>query len=136
MDTLFAALRSKSYLPYESVKLENSEGIPIPLDGLVSDRGRKRVLEADEHERPPPKGPKLSSDGSLSRFSPSGRHMPTNGRGHTRGEGLPNSFSHQDNSTYRPPTGFAGRGRRGICRDYHSKPRFLLIIASLRALLI
>ncbi|GJJ09424.1 hypothetical protein Clacol_003646 [Clathrus columnatus] len=122
VDTLFAALRSKSYLPYEPVKSESHQiGIPIPLDGLVSERGRKRGLEIDEHNHPPPKGPRLSNDTPFSRFSPTGRrNLPPNGRGGSRGEGSSNLYSQnnrEDDETYRTQAGLLGRGRKdnGFC---------------------
>ncbi|KAF8587345.1 hypothetical protein K439DRAFT_1630837 [Ramaria rubella] len=156
VDALFSALRTKSYLPYEPIKSEPYEpikmepggGIPIPLDALMSavgssDRGRKRSLDGNEHEHPPPKGPRLSGDGHFSRYPGSnGRHsrgtgnhhhggVQANGRGAGRGEGssmngtmhgqLGNMDAHQLAPMYRPPgSGYAGRSRRGICRDYHN----------------
>lgn len=132
-------------MPYEPIKSEDHQvGIPIPLDDLVSDRGRKRNLETDEDGRPSPKGPRLSSDGSFSRFNPPGRRSTSiNGRGGLHGEGPSNVYYPQggrlDNvmHMYRPPNAFGGRGRRGICRDYYSEyyyyyysvfPAFLTII--------
>ncbi|KAF8527861.1 hypothetical protein BU17DRAFT_38588 [Hysterangium stoloniferum] len=142
VDTLFAALRTKSYLPYESAKADIQDvGIPIPIDALMSgpsDRGRKRSLEHDEHDHPLPKGPRLGN-GSYSRYGPQngrmlGRGAPshrgghTNGRGMGRGEGMSvnGHMPHQTGNMegghmYRPPgSGFTARPRRGICRDYHN----------------
>ena len=147
VDSLFSALRSKSYLPYEPIKDVPDGGIPIPLDALMSsagpsDRARKRSLEDDDHDHPPPKGPRLSNEGHFSRYhgqsrggvDPRGGHM--NGRGIGRGEGPsmnghmrgPMGIDvHHSSPMYRPPgASFNGRGRRGICRDYHSKPFSLL----------
>ena len=58
-----------------------------------------------------------------------------NGRGVGHREGSPvnghmhghmgHMDNHQGGSMYRPlGGGLIGRGRRGICRDYHSKPEF------------
>jgi RNA-binding protein 26 len=84
IDTLFTALRTKSYLPYttatppaSSPSPNQDTGIPIPLDALLSpsgsaspDRGRKRSNENDERDgRPPAKGPRLSTEGQFSRYS-------------------------------------------------------------------
>ncbi|KAF8529480.1 hypothetical protein JB92DRAFT_2860770 [Gautieria morchelliformis] len=141
VDSLFSALRTKSYLPYEPIKDVPDGGIPIPLDGLMasagpSDRARKRSLEEDDHEHPPPKGPRLSSEGHFSRYHGQSRGGADlrgglmNGRGMGRGEGPSMNGHmrghmgidvHHSSPMYRPPGGgFNGRGRRGICRDYHN----------------
>ncbi|TFK57421.1 hypothetical protein OE88DRAFT_1716054 [Heliocybe sulcata] len=84
IDQLFAALRSKSYLPYSAASpppqtptgpaVDN--GIPIPLDGLLTpsiplpDRGRKRSFDYDDRDgRPPAKSARMSNDGPFSRYS-------------------------------------------------------------------
>lgn len=147
VDSLFSALRSKSYLPYEPIKDVPDGGIPIPLDALMSsaspsDRARKRSHEEDDHDHPPPKGPRLNNEGHFSRYHGQSRGGADlrggqmNGRGMGRGEGPsmnghmrgPMGIDiHHSSPMYRPPgVGFNGRGRRGICRDYHSKS-FILV---------
>ncbi|KAG6866793.1 hypothetical protein C0991_008729 [Blastosporella zonata] len=84
IDTLFTVLRTKSYLPYSAASPSSpsfgpkslDNGIPIPLDGLLSpslsqpDRTLKRSVENDERDgRPPAKGPRLSTEGQFSRYS-------------------------------------------------------------------
>src|SRR6266478_9269004 len=82
LDALFTTLRTKSYLPYNSPPpppaplLPTDNGIPIPLDAITpsgssspSERGRKRQSEYDDDIRPP-KGPRVSQDGSFSRHGP------------------------------------------------------------------
>ncbi|KIJ45498.1 hypothetical protein M422DRAFT_74981 [Sphaerobolus stellatus SS14] len=120
VDSLLAALRTKSYLPYEPVKAETQDGaIPIPLDAFVStgassDRRRKRSLEADDNEHPPPKGPRLSSEG----FS---RYGPANGRGRGRGGHMnPQPHMQMEGQIFPQQVGYGGRPRRGVCRDYHN----------------
>ncbi|KAG6902820.1 hypothetical protein C0995_011307 [Termitomyces sp. Mi166 len=98
IDTLFTVLRTKSYLPYSaaspsspsfaSKNLDN--GIPIPLDGLLSpslsqsaERSLKRNVENDERdERAPAKAPRLSNEGQFSRYS-----NGQGGRGENRSTG-------------------------------------------------
>lgn len=124
MGTLFAALRSKSYIPYTTTpspypaSKDNSQdgGIPIPLDALISpsstspDRGTKRSREGDERElRGPPKGPRLSNEAYFMRDS----HANGKGNGQT-------DWQRADGSV---PNG-APKGPRvmlpkGVCRDYH-----------------
>ncbi|KAH9950510.1 hypothetical protein B0H21DRAFT_723637 [Amylocystis lapponica] len=85
IDTLFTALRTKSYLPYSATTPSSGyasssaqsidTGIPIPLDALLSpsiptspSRGRKRSIDHDDRDsRPPAKGPRLS-EGQFSRY--------------------------------------------------------------------
>lgn len=105
VDTLFTALRTKSYLPYSATSSSagfpsnGDAGIPIPLDALMTptgptspERGRKRSLEADDRDfRPPAKGPRLDRDGQFSRHGRNEGHrsswggqsarMGLNGRG-------------------------------------------------------
>ncbi|KAG5648152.1 hypothetical protein DXG03_006106 [Asterophora parasitica] len=85
IDTLFTVLRTKSYLPYSAASPSSpsfdpknpDNGIPIPLDGLLSpslsqppDRNLKRSSENDERDgRPPAKGPRLSTEGQFSRYT-------------------------------------------------------------------
>ncbi|KAG5650444.1 hypothetical protein H0H81_012268 [Sphagnurus paluster] len=66
------------------------DGIPIPLDGLLSpslsqppDRNLKRSSEHDERDgRPPAKGPRLSTEGQFSRYG-----NPQGGRPESRSTG-------------------------------------------------
>ncbi|KAI0067886.1 hypothetical protein BV25DRAFT_1911750 [Artomyces pyxidatus] len=88
IDTLFTALRTKSYLPYNTASPPHKPssqsidtGIPIPLDALLSANSptppqgpRKRGMDYDEDLRPS-KGPRVSQDGQFSRYG------PPNGRG-------------------------------------------------------
>ena len=146
MNTLFTALRTKSYLPYSATSpssgvppsngQSDDTGIPIPLDALMaptgpSERRRKRSLEGDEHEgRPPAKGPRLDRDGQFSRYGRSDGHrsswggqsarMGLTGRGDFMdgGMGMGNGDVGMQNGhgRYQPPG-----AQRGICRDYFSK---------------
>jgi hypothetical protein len=116
IDTLFTVLRTKSYLPYGQTSPASSldTGIPIPLDALLSpnDRSRKRSIDNDERDgRPPTKGPRLSADGTFSRYN--GRNDTTESRS-TGGWGHQHQNGRQS-QPYRPPD-----IKRGICRDYHS----------------
>lgn len=130
-------------MPYEPIQdVPGGGGIPIPLDALMSsagpsDRTRKRSLEEDDHDHPPPKGPRLGNDGHFSRYHGQSRGNSDlrggqmNGRAMGRGEGglyingqmrgQMGIDTHTSSPMYRPPGGgFNGRGRRGICRDYYS----------------
>ncbi|KAG6885952.1 hypothetical protein C0993_007454 [Termitomyces sp. T159_Od127] len=98
IDTLFTVLRTKSYLPYSATSPSSSSfnsksldnGIPIPLDGLLSpslpqspERSLKRNSENDERdERGPAKAPRLSTEGQFSRYPNS-----QGGRGENRSTG-------------------------------------------------
>ncbi|CAK5279976.1 unnamed protein product [Mycena citricolor] len=78
IDTLFTALRTKSYLPY-SVDSSSGIGIPIPVGGSSVERSRKRGLEDAEMDgQGPAKGPRLSNEGQFSRYS-NGRGGPATG---------------------------------------------------------
>lgn len=91
IDTLFTALRTKSYLPYGTSSASSPPsqpsadiGIPIPLDALISpnipgspERSRKRTMEYDDRDGRPVKGARLNQDGQFSRYG-----HATNGRGH------------------------------------------------------
>lgn len=131
IDTLFTALRSKSFLPYtespstfSNKSLDN--GIPIPLDALLSspsspDSSRKRSLENPESAaRPPAKGPRISAEGQFSRYSNGGAGPSTGGWSNNRGP--QNGMSSAANAplrmngqpVYQPPD------QRRICRDYYS----------------
>ncbi|EMD41690.1 hypothetical protein CERSUDRAFT_110267 [Gelatoporia subvermispora B] len=143
LDTLFTALRTKSYLPYSAADAPAypssstppvDPGIPIPLDLLTPasppspERGRKRGLEDDADSRPPAKGPRLQGDGQVSRFGRSDRgswnsrggRMAINGRGDYMDGAIDESMAMNGamgmngRGAYRPPE------RRGICRDYHN----------------
>ncbi|KAI0321124.1 hypothetical protein OF83DRAFT_1161995 [Amylostereum chailletii] len=132
IDTLFIALRTKSYLPYSTSTPPpgaTSDGIPIPLDGLLSStsqspqRGRKRTSDYDDDGRPT-KGPRLSGNGEFSRYGPQDGRGGFDGRsnGHSRGNmanglpgGMPGMMNDRGVQQYRPPD-----QKRGICRDYHN----------------
>ncbi|KAH9853210.1 hypothetical protein C2E23DRAFT_778151 [Lenzites betulinus] len=86
VDTLFTALRTKSYLPYSATPAASSStypssstsadvGIPIPLDGLLNptpvspERTRKRGIDSDDYDaHGPSKGSRLNNDGQFSRY--------------------------------------------------------------------
>ncbi|KAI0361838.1 hypothetical protein OH77DRAFT_466862 [Trametes cingulata] len=109
VDTLFTALRTKSYLPYSATPSAGypstststagastsagDVGIPIPLDGLLNpppphspERGRKRGIDHDEYDaHGPAKGPRLNSDAQFSRYGARGDRSSWGGRGE-RGE--------------------------------------------------
>ncbi|THU91621.1 hypothetical protein K435DRAFT_966722 [Dendrothele bispora CBS 962.96] len=139
IDTLFTALRTKSYLPYisgsDDIPSKSLDtGIPIPLDGLLSPsiptspgNGRKRSLDSDDRDdRPPAKGQRLNSDGQFSRYgNGSGSDFRSTGGWNNRGRmqgnfyGAPhgmNGVGHPPNRpiSYHPPD------QRRICRDYHN----------------
>lgn len=144
IDSLFGVLRSKSYLPYDA-QGPGDAGIPIPLDGLVSPAGespnrnrRKRDLDDVDDRAHPPKGPRLSQDGSRYRDRDAaggafdkrdGRGnwagAPQNGMGGPMGMGMNGGMGmvpgmqqqmNQGRTNYRPPDA----ARRGLCRDYHN----------------
>ncbi|KZV77625.1 hypothetical protein PENSPDRAFT_746751 [Peniophora sp. CONT] len=129
VNTLFTALRTKSYLPYTTSSTpppvatgSNDQGIPIPLDALLAPaagpQGRKRAGDYDEAaDGRPAKGPRLSHDDQFA-----GR-----GNGHGMGNGMMGMNGMQgmngmgmqgmpNQRIYQPPG-----GGRGICRDYHIK---------------
>ncbi|KAL0575134.1 hypothetical protein V5O48_006838 [Marasmius crinis-equi] len=122
IDTLFTALRSKSYLPYTtspppppSKSLDG--GIPIPFDALVStpEGSRKRSLEDETEGGPPSKGPRLDSDDHVSRHGNSGHDPRWSNRG-GRSNGYRDSPAHMNaRSGYNPPD------QRRICRDYYNQ---------------
>lgn len=144
IDTLFTAIRTKSYLPYSApsppIGTDASSstavpdgGIPIPLDGLIPsiegdspDRRRKRSLDYDDGDFRPAKGPRLQEDGQFPRPARgSGRgerggRMMISGRADYMDGGMAMEMGMgggmmNGRGAYRPPD----RGR-GICRDYHS----------------
>lgn len=149
IDTLFTVLRTKTYLPYTASDPTSSfslpshsqsadTGIPIPLDGLLSNhsptgRGQKRSLEHDERDgRPPTKGARLSAEGQFSRY-PNGRDSRSTGTwsgGQNRagGQGMMMNGtvgsgmngSNQNVNTRRPQNYQPPDQRKGICRDYHN----------------
>ncbi|TFY59515.1 hypothetical protein EVJ58_g5728 [Rhodofomes roseus] len=137
VNTLFTALRTKSYLPYSATSPSSGfpssngdAGIPIPLDALMAptgptspERGRKRSLETDDREfRPPAKGPRLDRDAQFSRHGRNEGHrsswggqsarMGLAGRGDFMDGGM-GMVSQNGQSRYQPPGAM-----RGICRDY------------------
>ncbi|KAF9270442.1 hypothetical protein L218DRAFT_982974 [Marasmius fiardii PR-910] len=122
IETLFTALRSKSYLPYTtsppplpSKSLDN--GIPIPLDGLLSssDGRRKRSLEQEDEAGPPPKGPRLGSDDHFSRYNAGHDSRWGSSRGRSQSNGHPDSSPSMNlRSSYHPPD------QRRVCRDYYN----------------
>ncbi|KZT21695.1 hypothetical protein NEOLEDRAFT_1158122 [Neolentinus lepideus HHB14362 ss-1] len=148
IDQLFAALRSKSYLPYSAASpppqtptgpaVDN--GIPIPLDGLLTpsipspERGRKRSFDYDDRDgRPPAKSARVSNDGQFSRYS-NGRSTGSWGgrqdrfpRGNREfagpidlGMGTGGGMNNGMNG--RPGQSYQPPGlKRGICRDYFHK---------------
>ncbi|KAI5123583.1 hypothetical protein M0805_003401 [Coniferiporia weirii] len=144
VDTLFSALRSKSYVPYTSTPTSyppsgaksQDAGIPIPLDALLSpststspDRGTKRSLEGDDREtRGPPKGPRLSNDIYFARNSHANGHGQTDNwqRGPVDGQRV----DYGSNGGLSGGMGGVVNGQgarpfhhlpRGVCRDYHLK---------------
>ncbi|KAG2075254.1 hypothetical protein BDR04DRAFT_1092125 [Suillus decipiens] len=149
IDTLFTVLRTKTYLPYTASDPTSSfslpshsqtadTGIPIPLDGLLSnhsptERGQKRSLEHDERDgRPPTKGARLNAEGQFSRY-PNGRDSRSTGawsNGQTRagGQGMTMNGtvsggmngSNQSVNIRRPQNYQPPDQRKGICRDYHN----------------
>ncbi|KIJ68757.1 hypothetical protein HYDPIDRAFT_107002 [Hydnomerulius pinastri MD-312] len=151
IDTLFTVLRTKSYLPYtanspppthpSSLNGQPGDGgIPIPLDSFLSnnstspERGQKRSHDNDDRDaQRPAKGPRLSADGQLSRYS-NGRDGRSTGQWGGRfdrndrqgmvggangmGQGMNGGMSNVNGrriQTYQPPD-----QRKGICRDYHN----------------
>lgn len=148
IETLFTALRTKSYLPYSTsspptgIDASSSAavldgGIPIPLDALMAstegdspDRRRKRGLEYDDSDLRPSKGPRLNDDGQHPRPSRGG----FGGRGERGGRmmisGRADYMDGGMNGAMDMGMGggtMNGRGAyrppdrgRGICRDYHS----------------
>ena len=131
VNSLFSALRSKSYIPYTTSSQPSSStnaaasssdaGIPIPLDAFISPaspgRGQKRGLDdSDSYQQGPSKGARLT-DGSFA------------GHPQQNGHGLPQV---ENGSVWQGGDGFGGMGmgmgrgtvgRRlpnGVCRDYHS----------------
>ena len=140
IDALFTALRTKSYLPYNSPppppasSLPTDNGIPIPLDAIIPsgpsnppDRSRKRQSDYADDIRPP-KGPRVSQDGPFSRHGPSRGPGWSNGNW---GNGAPGRAGYDEVNGAMGPR-MNGRGpptqqyhppdqRRGICRDYYSE---------------
>lgn len=107
------------------------EGIPIPLDGLLTSlseheqqRPKKRSSSGIEDDGRLHKGPRLNNDGAFSRYGDGmgGGTMPGMGwvarQGYGGGRvmhpfGMPTNGRRQQG--YQPPD-----HKRGICRDYHS----------------
>ncbi|KAJ7071273.1 hypothetical protein C8F01DRAFT_1109822 [Mycena amicta] len=115
IDTLFTAIRTKSYLPYSSPSSSAyPEGrIPIPPS---PGRTRKRSFENDDREGRPAKGPRLSNDGRYPN-----NDSATWGRGDSTSNGYrdrdqpPHMNGRRNTPAYLPPD-----QKRGICRDYHN----------------
>jgi RNA-binding protein 26 len=147
LDTLFTALRTKSYLPYNSPPpppaqlLPADNGIPIPLDAIIPsgsssppDRSRKRQSEYAEDIRPP-KGPRVNQDGTFSRNSPHRGPGWSNGNWAGGGPGRAGYSGSPDDVNGAMGPRMNGRGppsqyhppdqRRGICRDYYSEHTLL-----------
>ncbi|KAJ3479184.1 hypothetical protein NLI96_g9235 [Meripilus lineatus] len=148
IDTLFTALRTKSYLPYSeppppptnapSSSQQSDQGIPIPLDAILpppgpspSGRTRKRSMELDDRDLRPTKGPRLNDDGHYSRYGrQDGRWGNRGDRGSRMGiEGRPDYMdggpapgmeSGMNGVPVGPRGSYRPPERRGICRDYHS----------------
>ncbi|PPQ67018.1 hypothetical protein CVT24_011312 [Panaeolus cyanescens] len=134
IDTLFTALRTKSYLPYTATPSSPSTkpvdgGIPIPIDVLLphsqGDRGRKRSNSNDEADGRPSKGARFNHDGQYSRYGSGGSQgwgrpgqqmmMPGFGMPMFPGNGMPQMGGGRRQQGYQPPD-----QKRGICRDYHN----------------
>ncbi len=151
IDTLFTALRTKSYLPYSepptatqpSSSQQSDPGIPIPLDALLPQSGpstpgrvRKRSMELDDRDSRPAKGPRLNDDGHYSRYGRQEGRWSRGDRGSRMGfEGRPDYMDGgaapgMDSGMNGVPVGPRGAyrppERRGICRDYYST--FLLFL--------
>ncbi|KAF9036450.1 hypothetical protein BDZ89DRAFT_1100620 [Hymenopellis radicata] len=144
IDTLFAVLRTKSYVPYSTASgsslpsKSSDNGIPIPLDSLISpsvptspSRTRKRSLDDVGDGRPLAKGPRISGDGNYSRYGNGRGPSDTRAGSWSNGDQMMNGYG--DSSTQMRGNGmsYMGNGRRpqayqppdmkrGICRDYHN----------------
>jgi RNA-binding protein 26 len=110
VDTLFSALRSKAYIPYNATGSSTSPdarngGDPIPLDvnALLAspssprDRSRKRPFDSRDDidsvgSRPPPKGPRMHNQQHAPRHP---RGDWGRGNGH-RGGMHASNISHRD----------------------------------------
>lgn len=140
IDTLFTVLRTKNYMPYVAAEdspplqitpLDNPDGIPIPLDGLLTSSpdpqsSRKRSNPENGGDERPHKGPRLN-DAGFSRYGedesrPAGNWVGTHGYAGPRVGGM-NPFglplNGRQSQGYQPPD-----QKRGICRDYHSSLSF------------
>ncbi|KAF5368363.1 hypothetical protein D9758_002381 [Tetrapyrgos nigripes] len=142
IDTLFTALRTKSYLPYSSgsdamPSKSLDTGIPIPLDGLLSpsiptspSSSRKRSLEdVDREDRAPAKGQRINSDGQFSRYGKGRGSGPdyrstggwnNRGRGQDNVYGAPQGMNGMGNSSNNRPTSYQPPDQRRVCRDYYN----------------
>lgn len=158
IETLFTALRTKSYLPYsepspapsnpQPSSQQSDQGIPIPLDAILPPtatgtpaRARKRSMEVDDRDLRPAKGPRLSDDSQFPRYGrQDGRPSWSNrvDRGSRMGlEGRPDYMDGGaapgvDMGMNGLPAGHRGAyrppERRGICRDYHSMSQNNLVL--------
>ncbi|KAI0085645.1 hypothetical protein BDY19DRAFT_964935 [Irpex rosettiformis] len=149
IQTLFTALRTKSYMPYApspprspgpSAIQSVDNGIPIPLDlvtpseSVSPDRRRKRSLDTDDRDYRQPKGPRLNDDGSFQRYGRADRGLWREGRGgRMMISGRADYMDGGADSSMDMGMGngmgggmMNGRGYRppdrprGICRDYHN----------------
>jgi len=143
INTLFTVLRTKSYMPYVAAEdspplqvtpLDNHDGIPIPLDGLLTPspdtRPKKRSNPGNDGDERPHKGPRLNNDAGFSRYGDdaarsAGGWMGMHGYAGPRMGGM-NPFPVPPNGRqsqgYQPPD-----QKRGICRDYHSSLLFDIV---------
>jgi RNA-binding protein 26 len=145
IDTLFTVLRTKSYVPYvaagdspplQVTPLDNPDGIPIPLDGLLTpspdhQRPRKRSNPGNVGDERPHKGPRLNNDAGFSRYGDDGSRSAGGWMGM---HGYTGPQIGGMNPFHVPPNGRQSQGyqppdqKRGICRDYHSEFLFTLTI--------
>ncbi|KAA1468608.1 hypothetical protein DENSPDRAFT_476953 [Dentipellis sp. KUC8613] len=132
IDTLFTALRTKSYLPYgtssppatpshtQAQPIQTVDnGIPIPLDALLGlsnsvspDRSRKRGPDYDDQDGRPPKGPRLSNE-RWGNGAWDGRGPRPRARGDVMDGGMVMGGGMNG-------MGYRQEQKRGICRDYHN----------------
>jgi RNA-binding protein 26 len=113
--------------PLQVTPLDPVEGIPIPLDGLLTSlseqeqRPKKRSGSGLEDDGRPHKGPRLNNDTAFSRYGDGmgGGTMPGMGWVAYGGGQVMHPFGMPTNGRrqqgYQPPD-----HKRGICRDYHS----------------
>ena len=132
VNTLFTALRSKSYIPYSAAPSSSSNyasastsadgGIPIPLDGLLntspqaSERGRKRGAENDDYDaHGPSKGPRLNQEGQFSRYGRGDGRSSWGGRGERGGRmNMPGRADFMDGGMAGMDMGMGANGAMGM----------------------